>query len=194
MAARPFVYWHWMGPNFSKEGITKDLEAMKAAGIGGATIFNLASGLTPYQTPIADTLWPEHTYRSPAYWDCVRHAAEEGKRLGIEIGLHNTVGYNSTGGPWIRDDQGIMRVVRSETPVTGGSPVKVKLQKPAAPVNGGPGGTPPDAGKFCEEIAVMAIPVLTSISAVPLNRVIDLTSQMSADGQLDWPDAPEVIG
>ena len=26
-----YVWWHWMGSNFSKEGITKDLEAMKEA-------------------------------------------------------------------------------------------------------------------------------------------------------------------
>ena len=43
--AKPYVWWHWMGSNFSKYGITKDLEAMKAAGIGGATIFNLTSAL-----------------------------------------------------------------------------------------------------------------------------------------------------
>ena len=28
MAYRPYVWWHWMGPNFSKEGIRKDLEAI----------------------------------------------------------------------------------------------------------------------------------------------------------------------
>ena len=39
---RPYVWWHWMGSNFSKEGITKDLESMAESGIGGATIFNLA--------------------------------------------------------------------------------------------------------------------------------------------------------
>ena len=39
--AKPMVWWHWMGKNITKEGITKDLEAMQAAGIGGATIFNL---------------------------------------------------------------------------------------------------------------------------------------------------------
>ena len=33
MAYRPYVWWHWMGSNFSKEGITKDLEAMKEAGV-----------------------------------------------------------------------------------------------------------------------------------------------------------------
>ena len=36
-ATRPYVLWMWMGCNISKEGITRDLEAMKEAGIGGAT-------------------------------------------------------------------------------------------------------------------------------------------------------------
>lgn len=35
MEYRPYVWWHWMGPNFSQEGIRKDLEAMAEAGIGG---------------------------------------------------------------------------------------------------------------------------------------------------------------
>ena len=32
--ARPGVYWYFMDGNFSREGVTKDLEAMKRAGIG----------------------------------------------------------------------------------------------------------------------------------------------------------------
>jgi hypothetical protein len=53
---KPYVWWHWMGSNFSKSGITKDLEAMKAEGIGGATIFNLSSaGLVDPVRLIAET-------------------------------------------------------------------------------------------------------------------------------------------
>jgi hypothetical protein len=33
-----WCYWYWIGDNISKEGITKDLESMKAAGIGAAFI------------------------------------------------------------------------------------------------------------------------------------------------------------
>ena len=33
-SARPGVYWYFMDGNVSKEGMTKDLEAMKQAGIG----------------------------------------------------------------------------------------------------------------------------------------------------------------
>src|ERR1700675_626118 len=47
-SARPYVLWMWMGCNISKEGITRDLEAMHTAGIGGATIFSLADTLTPW--------------------------------------------------------------------------------------------------------------------------------------------------
>ena len=50
-SAKPYVWWHWMGSNFSKEGITKDLEAMKATGIGGATIFNLSSAVQESHYP-----------------------------------------------------------------------------------------------------------------------------------------------
>ena len=36
-----WCYWYWIGDDISKEGITKDLEAMKAVGIGGALIGNI---------------------------------------------------------------------------------------------------------------------------------------------------------
>ena len=38
--ARLQAFWHWQGEYFTKEGITKDLEAMKAAGLGSAFILN----------------------------------------------------------------------------------------------------------------------------------------------------------
>ena len=56
MEYRPYVWWHWMAPNFSKEGIRKDLEAMKEAGIGGATIFNIASAVQETHHPMETTL------------------------------------------------------------------------------------------------------------------------------------------
>jgi hypothetical protein len=33
ISVKPYVWWHWMGSKFSKEGITKDLEAMRESGI-----------------------------------------------------------------------------------------------------------------------------------------------------------------
>ena len=40
--ARPYTYWFWMNGNITKEGITKDLEAMHRIGVGG--VFNLEGG------------------------------------------------------------------------------------------------------------------------------------------------------
>jgi hypothetical protein len=38
MEYRPNVWWHWLGSNFTTQGITKDLEAMAESGIGGPWI------------------------------------------------------------------------------------------------------------------------------------------------------------
>ena len=35
-----YTWWHWMNGNITKDGITRDLEAMKANGIAGYTIFS----------------------------------------------------------------------------------------------------------------------------------------------------------
>lgn len=189
-AARPLVWWHWMGANISKEGITKDLEAMKAAGIGGATIFNVTSGLSPWQAPIKDLPWPDRTYHSPSWWECVRHAAAEAKRLGLELGLHNTVGYSSTGGPWIADDQGMKHVVWSETEVTGGTTMAVDLPTPKPNLRSGPGGMPEGSGKNYRDISVIAVPVLPAGEVIPQDRVLDVQAHMDDAGHFAWQDAP----
>ena len=129
MQYRPYVWWHWMGSNFSKEGITKDLEAMKEAGIGGATIFNLTSAVQESHVPIENNPWPEQTYRSKAYWEALEHAASEAKRLGLKLGLQGTPGYSTTGGPWITEERCMQKLVASQTKIDGNGMVKVYLHK-----------------------------------------------------------------
>ena len=34
-AVKPRTWWHWVGGNIAKRGITKDLEWMKRVGLGG---------------------------------------------------------------------------------------------------------------------------------------------------------------
>src|SRR3954462_15262007 len=80
--ARPWVFWYWMQAAVSKEGITADLEAMKAAGIGGA-----------YLMPIKDTTSPplfQPTARqlTPEWWSLVTFSMQEAKRLGLKLALH----------------------------------------------------------------------------------------------------------
>lgn len=182
---RPYVWWHWMGSNFSKEGIRQDLEAMKESGIAGATIFNLASAVQESHKPVGNNPWPEQTYRSEAYWEAVRYAAEQAQRLGLKIGLHNTPGYSTTGGPWITEEKCMQKVVMSKTDINGGQRVQVMLPRPALPVISGYSG-PKREATFYEDVAVVAVPDKKDVKA---EEVRDLTAQMNSSGQLEW-DAP----
>lgn len=182
---RPYVWWHWMGSNFSKEGITKDLTAMKEAGIGGATIFNLASAVQESHKPTLNNPWPDQTYRSPKYWEAMKHAAAEAQRLGLEIGLHNTVGYSTTGGPWIDEERNMQNVTSTSVTVDGGKRVETDLPRPDPVVYKGWGNT----GKkfeFFREIAVLAVPAEGDVNPA---KVIDLSGSFK-DGRLTWGAPP----
>lgn len=185
--ARPFVWWHWMGSNFSKEGITKDLEAMKESGIGGATIFNLASAVQESHFPTLNNPWPEQTYRSPAYWEAMKHAAKEADRLGLEIGLHNTVGYSTTGGPWIDEERSMQRLVWSDTTVTGGKQLSVMLKAPALIADEGWGKTGRTIS-FYKDVVVLAVPA--GKSEISLTEVVNLTAEFDPLKGLIWNAPP----
>lgn len=188
---RPYVWWHWMGSNFSKEGITKDLEAMAEAGIGGATIFNLSSAVQESHKPIENNPWPEQTYRSKAYWDAMRHAASEAKRLGLKIGIQNTPGYSTTGGPWITEDRGMQTVVSSKLYVDGGKFISLKLEQPTPPIYNGWGSTHIKSSYY-EDIAVMAVP---DTKQPETDKILDISEYMDNDGTLNWnvPDGKWII-
>lgn len=96
-------YWEWMNGNISKEGITKDLEYMKAAGIESAFIFDTWIGVE--RGPV--------DYGSREWIEAVRHACKEARRLGIVLGLHNSPGYTAMGGPWIRPEESMKQLTWS---------------------------------------------------------------------------------
>jgi hypothetical protein len=184
---KPFVWWHWMGSNFSKKGITKDLEAMKESGIGGATIFNLTSAVQESHFPILNNPWPDQTYRSQAYWEALRHAAVEADRLGLEIGLHNTVGYSTTGGPWIDEKRSMQRLVWSDTMVTGGKQLIISLNKPVFDADEGWGKTGRTIS-FYKDVVVLAVPY--GKKEISLDEVINLTAEFDMLKELNW-NVPE---
>jgi hypothetical protein len=178
VTSRPYVWWHWMGSNFSKDGITKDLEAMKASGIGGATIFNLSSAVQESHAPTENNPWPDQTYRSPKYWEAIRHAAAEADRLGLEVGLHNTVGYSTTGGPWIDEERSMQRLVWSSIEVAGGANVALKLPVPEFKADEGWGKTGRRIS-FFRDIAVLAVPA--GKKEIAFSEVLDLTGKSAWD-------------
>lgn len=115
-----WCYWYWIGDDISKEGITKDLEAMKAAGIGGALIGNINPEEKDGKVPMLSEAW----------WDHMVHAVNEGKRIGVDIGAFNCPGWSQSGGPWVKPEMAMRYVAYSEIKVSGGKNVNTQLVKP----------------------------------------------------------------
>jgi hypothetical protein len=199
-ATRPYALWMWMGSNISREGITRDLEAMKEAGIGGATIFSLADTLTPWAGVILKSPTPEIVTYTEPWWTMVRHAAMECRRLGLELSLHNCAGYESSGGPWITPELSMQEVLWSEQKVTGGERIVTTLARAVVDPHPhaqypivympslGKDGIPVVEGRknYYRDIAAIAVP---AAGTAAMGQVIDLSSNTGLDGELNW-DAP----
>ncbi len=123
-STKPWCYWYWISDNISKDGITRDLEAMRRAGIGEALIGNIYLG---------DTKIGGVKALSEPWWGMVEHAIREGGRVGVDIGLFNCPGWSQSGGPWIDATQTMRHIAISETRVKGGAPVAVTLPVPKQP-------------------------------------------------------------
>ncbi len=111
-SAKPRAWWHWMNGNVTKEGITADLEWMKRAGIAGMQMFDGDMG-TP-QFVEKRLVW-----MTPEWKAALRHAAAEADRLGLEMAMASSGGWSETGGPSVRPEQAMKKVVWSETDVEG---------------------------------------------------------------------------
>ena len=105
------AWWHWQGANVTKSGITRDLEAMKDAGLSGATIFNIQDVGWDCEERMSTPLCPGMEYMNDKWWDLVSFAVSEAKRLGFELGIHNCPGYSTSGGPWITPELGMKKLV-----------------------------------------------------------------------------------
>jgi hypothetical protein len=124
-ATKPWVYWYWISDNISRDGITRDLEAMARAGIGEALIGNIFLDEIPAgRIKVLSEPW----------WDLVTHAIREGGRVGVDIGMFNCPGWSQSGGPWIRPEQAMRYLAASELRVTGPAHIERQLDTPAAPL------------------------------------------------------------
>jgi hypothetical protein len=94
----PETWFHFIGGNVAKPGITADLEAISGAGISGVQFFHgQFGGAWPGVEPQIQCL-------SGSWDDAVRHAAEESQRLGLRFTMQNCPGWAMAGGPWITPD------------------------------------------------------------------------------------------
>ena len=195
-AASPGVLWMWMGSNLSKKGITKDLEALKAQGFNRTTMFSLADITTPWAGEINNSPTPELIAWTEPWWELVRYAALESKRLGMDFGMFNGPSYESSGGTWITPALSMQEVCWSADTVTGNRAAGIVLKRPTVdpranqyypvynPLTGLVENPVIEARKtFYKDIAVLALP---AEGIVPVSQVLDLSDRMRPDGTLDW--------
>lgn len=118
------VYWYWVSDNISKEGVIKDLYAMKKVGINRAFIGNIAINATPYG---------KVKLFSEEWWDILHTALRTATKLNIEIGIFNSPGWSQSGGPWIKPSQAMRYLTSSEHRFDGPLKVNAKLPEPTSP-------------------------------------------------------------
>ncbi len=196
----PGVLWMWMGTNINKQGITRDLEALKKEGFNRTTMFSLADAVNPWSAIIGKSPTPELVSWTEPWWKMVRFAAEESKRLGMDFGMFNGSGYESSGGPWITPELSMQELCWSTSKkITGNTHVSMQVEKPVVdprsnmpfPVYNPENGLTekpviPARKTYYVDIAVLALP---ATGFAPASSVINLTDKMQPDGKLDW-DAP----
>ncbi len=199
--AKPMVYWFWMGRNLGKAGMTRDLEALRDAGFGGSVMCNLADICTPWSYEIKNGPNPGmDAYISDSWWDYVKFATLESRRLGLDFGIANCAGYETSGGPWITPELSMQELCFSKTAVKGGGRITIHIPKPVVnelPNHGFPiynsetGLTErqkvPARKTYYRDIAVLAVP---DGDRVAKEQIIDITTKLAADGTLSW-NAPE---
>ena len=128
-SARPRVWWHWMNGNITKEGIKLDLEWMHRVGLGGFQNFDAA-----LQTP--KFVDQRLVYLTPEWKDAFKYATTLADQLGLEEAIAGSPGWSESGGPWVKPNQGMKKVVWSEIHVQGGKPFSGVLPHP--PTTTGP--------------------------------------------------------
>jgi hypothetical protein len=166
--AKPWVFWYWMQGGVSKQGITADLEAMKQVGISGAYLMSIKGPANP---PVYE---PAVVQLSPQWWEMVKFAMDEAKRLDLKLGMHVSDGFALAAGPWITPELSMQKVVSSRLMVKGGAK-QIKLPKPPANEN------------YYRDIAVYAFPspIGTGISTKTIIPSVTTSTGADASGLVD---------
>jgi hypothetical protein len=119
-------YWWWLNSNVTKDCITKDLEAMKANGYGGAVIFD--AGSSNYTVAKKTEAGP--AFLSQKWLELFKHAVKEADRLGLVLSINVQSGWNP-GGPSVTPENAMKKITWSETIVSG--PGKIVISLPVPP-------------------------------------------------------------
>src|SRR3569833_2825072 len=121
--SRIMVRWWWFGPSATKDELKRELEQMKAAGIGGVEIATL------YPLALDDEKSGFHNYSfvSDEHIEKLKFAADEARRLGLRVDVTLGTGW-PFGGPHIPVTQAAGELRVESAPVQDG---ETSVAKPA---------------------------------------------------------------
>jgi len=176
--ARAGVYWYFMDGNLSAEGMTKDLEAMKKAGLNYVLFLEVNVGVPRGKID----------YMSEEWQQLFVHAVRECERLGMRMILGVGPGWTGSGGPWVEGEQSMQHLVSSSVNVQGGKGLQAIVLPVPAPKQPffGEGAFTPEAlqkwKNFYEDVAVLAFPA----GATKMD-----TDAVSGDGYFRIPEIDE---
>ncbi len=164
--ARPETWFHLIGGNVSKQGLTRDLESVAGAGIKGIQLFHGNGRAWEGVSPQIACLSEE--------WDgMIAHVADETKRLDLNFTMQNCPGWAMSGGPWITPDKAMRHIISGRTDIEGGKAVSTDLPQPQ------PSG---EDWRNYQDIAVLAFPT-------PLDdtgKFLQPVSAKSSDSSEKW--------
>ncbi|MEI7901504.1 MAG: glycosyl hydrolase [bacterium] len=170
-SARMWTWWFWLGDKVDKTSITADLEALKAQGIAGVTVYSLSGPGVPGKGP---------NYMSAEWRDLWKHTLKEAERLGLGVSTMLCSGWNA-GGPWIKPEQACKRHVHSELILEGPQHFKGKLPLPVSDQ------------RFYRDSAVQALPVapadgksVMTLSASSSHNNYPVGNAGDGDGDTFW--------
>lgn len=165
---KPLIIWQWMDGLVTKDGITRDLEAFKEAGLAGVQNFQIGG---PQQMRIGN---PDNAIGNENWKGLLRWTLDECERLGLTFGTHNCPGWSSSAYPTVNPEYSMQKLVFTETPYKKG---ERKIFLPSPDVD--------PQWNYYEDVAVLAIP---NDSVATLNQIINLTEFFeSSKGELNIP-------
>lgn len=153
-AARAGVYWYFMDGNFSRQAVTKDLEAMKEAGLGHVLFMEINVGVPRGKVDFLSEEWQ----------DLFAFVVHECERLGIGITLGIGPGWTGSGGPWVKGEESMQHLVYASVDVAGKGAKTIRLPKPspAEPFFGYEPAVKTEWEGFYKDVAVLAFPATTT--------------------------------
>jgi hypothetical protein len=190
--SKPWTRWWWHGSAVDRASLTAELEALRAAGLGGVEI-----------TPIFGVRGAEDRfipYLSERWVGMLEHTLRDAERLGMGVDLATGTGW-PFGGPWVGDDMAPRTIAHRTWKLDAGEPIEEPIRMQQSPLVRRVSGRPIPVSELADPIAANAnlqelaldqvkfprdLPIAAVISYGVSGSVTDLTNRVDAGRRLDW--------